>query len=100
MWNLEYFEKKRIYIFIAVGAIIGFAAGVLNAPTKESVIKYSNNATISVSDSNNQPVQPTSVGADQLGSAILWNQQGSTNGVQQNPTNLDQIIGNSSILIK
>ncbi len=97
---MENFEKKRIYIFIAVGSIIGLTAGILTAPKKESVAKYSNNATILVSDSDNQPVQPKSVGADQLGSAILWNQQGSSNGVQQNATSIDQIIGNSSIRVK
>lgn len=108
MTNMEYemvSEESRkglnIYLLVTVGVVIGSVVGLITMPQDITDVKYTNSTNISVSNSSNQPLQPTSVGADQLGSAVLWNQQGGNgSGVQSSNVGIDQIIGNSEIKIK
>ena len=100
MKNMESRIKYWVYIYPTIGIILGLVLGIYKMPQEQAEIKYTNDITISVSTSSNLPLQPTSIGADQLGSAFLWNQQGGSQGVQQNITSIDQLIGNNSIQVK
>lgn len=95
-------EVKMIsaYVYISIGITIGLITGLIAMPKTEIIKTNNNDLKIEVGKSSGDVVQPTSISADQIGSAILWNQQGASGNGVQSVTGLDQIIGNSEINIK